>query len=346
MLDERKLKILLAIINNYINSAEPVGSRTISKKYDFGVSSATIRNEMSDLEDLGFLNKPHSSAGRVPSDKAYRFYVDKLMKSGHMESDTLKDFEIREMLMKESNEMEELIQNSAKLLSAITSYTSIVASPKMKSSRVKQIQLMPLDDLGILIIIVCDTGVVKNSIYKPEKHISSEHLNIISNFLNSKLKGLTIDELLIQLEKNVFEEMYEFKYIIDKLIPEINNSVKDLVSTELYFDGLTKILNFPEYKDIEKVKSFISFVEDKNLILDILSSSPATDDINIIIGNENIYAPIKDISIITATYTMEGKIIGKIGLMGPTRMDYLNLIDTLKLFSTNITELLNLLAYK
>src|SRR5699024_9593716 len=172
-----------------------------------------------------------------------------------MESDTLKDFEIREMLMKESNEMEELIQNSAKLLSAITSYTSIVASPKMKSSRVKQIQLMPLDDLGILIIIVCDTGVVKNSIYKPEKHISSEHLNIISNFLNSKLKGLTIDELLIQLEKNVFEEMYEFKYIIDKLIPEINNSVKDLVSTELYFDGLTKILNFPEYKDIEKVKS-------------------------------------------------------------------------------------------
>src|SRR5699024_159064 len=204
----------------------------------------------------------------------------------------------------------------------------------------------PLDDLGILIIIVCDTGVVKNSIYKPEKHISSEHLNIISNFLNSKLKGLTIDELLIQLEKNVFEEMYEFKYIIDKLIPEINNSVKDLVSTELYFDGLTKILNFPEYKDIEKVKSFISFVEDKNLILDILSSSPATDDINIIIGNENIYAPIKDISIITATYTMEGKIIGKIGLMGPTRMDYLNLIDTLKLFSTNITELLNLLAYK
>lgn len=342
MLDERKVKVLYAIINSYIDSGEPIGSRTISKTYDLGVSSATIRNEMSDLEDLGFLNKPHSSAGRIPSDKAYRLYVDDFMDKTALTTDLIKGLKIKEMLMNESWEIEGLIQNSAKILSALTSYTSIVASPKMKSSRVKQIQLVSLDDLGVLMIIVCDTGTVKNSVFKSEKPISNERLNLISNFLNAKLKGMTIDKLLVQLESDVFEELYEYKSLVEKLIPIINDSIEDLVTIDLYSDGLTKILNYPEFKDIEKVKSFISFVEDKNLILEMLLEN-SSQGVDIIIGSENIYAPIKDISIITATYALSGKVIGKIGLIGPTRMDYLDLIDTVKVFSTNITHNLEIL---
>ncbi len=274
MLDERKIRVLFAIINSYIDSGDPIGSRTISKTSDLGVSSATIRNEMSDLEDLGFLNKPHSSAGRVPSDKAYRLYVDELLKKNPITTDIIRGLKIKDMLMNESWEIDDLIQNSAKILSALTSYTSVVASPKMKSSRVKQIQLVSLDDLGVLIIIVCDTGIVKNSIFKPGKPIGNDRLNIISNFLNAKLKGMTIEDLVVQLESDVFEELYEYKSIVENLIPIINNSIEDLVTIDLYSEGLTKILNYPEFKDIEKAKSFISFVEDKNLILDILLDNP------------------------------------------------------------------------
>lgn len=336
MLDERKIKVLYAIINSYIDSGEPIGSRTISKTYDLGVSSATIRNEMSDLEDLGFLNKPHSSAGRIPSDKAYRLYVDDFLSQKSLSPDILKGLKIKEMLMNKSWELDDLIQNSAKILSALTSYTSIVASPKFKTSKIKQIKLVSLDDLGVLMIIVCDTGSVKNTIFKPEKPIGSDKLNLISNFLNSKLKGMRIEDLLVQLESDVFVELYEYKSLMDKLIPVITNSIEDLVSIDLYSDGLTKILNYPEFKDIEKAKSFISFVEDKNLILNILLEN-SSQGVDIIIGSENIYAPIKDISIITASYALGGRLIGKIGLIGPTRMDYFNLIDTLKVFSTHIT---------
>ncbi|MBC8590780.1 heat-inducible transcriptional repressor HrcA [Wansuia hejianensis] len=343
MLDERKLKVLYAIINSYISSAEPIGSRTISKNYDLGVSSATIRNEMSDLEDLGFLSKPHSSAGRVPSDKAYRFYVNQLLKQNKQSIGTEKDIEIKEILANKSWEMEELIRNSAEMLSALTSYTAIVASPKLKTSKVKTIQLLSLDDLRVLMIIVCDTGIVKKAIYKPKNPISSDQLSTISKFLNIKLQGLSMDELLIQFENNVFEEMYKYKGVIDELIPIINDSIEDLTSIDLYSYGLTKILNFPEYRDVEKVKEFISFVEDKDLILDILLNNSSSEDIDILIGSENKYAPIKDISMITATYKIGNKTISKVGLVGPTRMDYLNLIDTLKIFSANITDMLNML---
>jgi len=343
MLDDRKLKVLYSIIDSYIETAEPIGSRTISKEYNLGVSAATIRNEMSDLEELGYLSKPHSSAGRIPSDKAYRLYVNNFLKIKDRVSDELVNEKIKEILVKESWEVENLLENSAKVLSALTDYTALVASPKMKNSIVEHIQLVPVDNLGILIVIVCNTGKVKNTIYKSEEPISLDQLNTISNFLNSKLKGLSIDEMLTKLNTNIFKEIYEFKNVIDDLIPIINNSIEDLVSVELYSEGVSNILNFPEYKDIEKAKEFMSFVENKDIILDMLSETSSSKDIDIIIGNENIYTPIKDLSIITATYQIGGKTIGKVGLIGPTRMDYINLINTIKAFSTNITEMLNLL---
>lgn len=346
LLDERKLKVLYAIINSYILSAEPIGSRTISKHYDLGVSSATIRNEMSDLEELGLLNKPHLSAGRIPSDKAYRLYVDGLFKLDHFCLDENKKDVIKGILIKESQELDQLLQNSARILSEITNYTAIAISPQHKASRIKHIQLVPINSNQVLLLIVNNSDVVKNSIFMVDKPITSNQLNTISNFLNKKFKGLTFEEMVVKIDSGIFKELYDFRYVIDKFLPILNKSLEHIDNIDLYSEGITRILNFPEYKDIDKAKSIISFIEDKDLVLDMLLNNSSTEDIGIIIGHENIYTQIKDCSIITATYTIGGKTIGKIGVIGPTRMDYFKLINTLKLFSTNITEIIEMLTGK
>ncbi|WP_333637817.1 heat-inducible transcriptional repressor HrcA [Tissierella praeacuta] len=346
MLDDRKLKVLYAIINSYVSSAEPIGSRTITKQYDLGVSSATIRNEMSDLEELGYLNKPHSSSGRVPSDKAYRLYVDEILKKKKPKIDLIKKDEIKRILARESREIEQLIQNSAKVLSSITSYTALAISPQLKGSRIKHIQLIPIDNLQILMVLVTNTGVVKNSIFKLNKEIPEEQTVIISNFLNDKLKGLSIDVIGDEISDGIIKEIYDYKTIIDGIIPIISQSMDDVDNVDLYADGITRILDFPEYRDLEKAKSFISFIEDKDLVVDLLLNNSLSQDIEITIGNENIYDAIKDCSLITTTYKLGDKTIGKIGIIGPTRMDYLALMNIMHLFSVNITEIINMLMSK
>lgn len=341
MLDERKLNILYAIISNYINSAEPIGSRTISKQYDLGISSATIRNEMSDLEEQGYLTKPYSSAGRIPSDKAYRLYVDKLLKKQEKLLNDIDEKMIIDILNKQTWEIEDLIQNLGKILSKLTSYTTVVASPKMKNSIIKKIQLVSVDETKVLMIIISNTGIVKNTVFKTDKSLSSNDLNTISNFLNEKFNNLSIDEILNRLNGEIYDELTQFRDVFKKMVPVIYEVIRDFVTVDIYLDGITNILNFPEYKDIDKARSFISFVEDKELLLDILFKDLKSNEIDIIIGNENIYAPIKDLSIITTTYTIGDKIIGKVGLIGPTRMDYLNLINIIKSFSFNINNILN-----
>ncbi|NLW41384.1 MAG: heat-inducible transcription repressor HrcA [Tissierellia bacterium] len=340
MLDERKKKVLYAVIDSYLLTAEPIGSRTISKRYNLGVSSATIRNEMSDLEELGYLSKPHTSSGRVPSDKAYRLYVDQLLKTKKLKIDMNKKEEIKRKLTKESKEIDELIQNAAKILSAITHYTALAISPQLKKIRLKHIQLIPIDGSEILLVLVGEKGIVKNTIFNIEHGIPENQLNRISNFLNHKLKGLTIDDIEKAIERPIIEEMYEFKDIIDKIIPIIDKSLETMDDVEVYSDGITKIFDFPEYKDLDKARSFISFIEDKELLIDLLMNNPIENGIEITIGDENIYEPLKDCSLITTTYKLGDMTIGRIGVIGPTRMDYLMTINSLKIFSMNLTEIL------
>lgn len=346
MLDDRKLRVLYAIINSYVNSAEPIGSRTITKQYDLGVSSATIRNEMSDLEELGYLNKPHSSAGRVPSDKAYRLYVNEILKKQKPKIDLIKKDEIKKILAKESREIEQLLQSSAKVLSSITSYTALAISPQLKGSKIKHIQLIPIDAKQMLMVLVTNSGIVRNSIFRLNMEIPEDQIIIISNFLNDKLKGLSIDEIGEEISDGIIREIYDYKAIIDGIIPIISQSMEDIDNVDLYADGITKILNFPEYKDLEKAKSFISFIEDKDLVVDILLNDSLSHDMDITIGSENIYDAIKDCSLITTTYKLGERTIGKIGIIGPTRMDYLELMNVLHLFSVNITEIINMLMSK
>ncbi len=267
---------------------------------------------MSDLEELGYLNKPHSSSGRVPSDKAYRLYVDEILKKKKPKIDLIKKDEIKRILARESREIEQLIQNSAKVLSSITSYTALAISPQLKGSRIKHIQLIPIDNLQILMVLVTNTGVVKNSIFKLNKAIPEEQTIIISNFLNDKLKGLSIDEIGEEISDGIIREIYDYKTIIDGIIPIISQSMDDVDNVDLYADGITKILDFPEYRDLEKAKSFISFIEDKDLVVELLLNNSLSQDIEITIGNENIYDAIKDCSLITTTYKLGNKTIGKI----------------------------------
>lgn len=347
MMDDRKLKILYAIINSYIESAEPIGSRTISKNFNLGVSSATIRNEMSDLEEHGYLNKPYSSSGRVPSEKAYRLYVDQILKTELSLNKELKDFHIKKLAKNEGYDVEEIMQNAAKILSVFTNYTSIVASPKFKQGTIKHIKLVSLENFGILVVLVLNNGMIKNSVYKSNTEIHTDDLNKISNIINEELKNNSLEELFIKLKNgytyNEKSQALKFKDIIDSIYPIILNSIEDLISVELYFEGLTNIFNFPEYKDIEKAKSLMAFIEDKELLINMMSNTSSKEDINILIGNENIYSPIKDISIITTTYKTGEKTFGRVGLIGPMRMDYENLINTLKMFSQDINKAMDFL---
>lgn len=343
MLDERKIKVLCAVIDSYLREAEPVGSRTISKEYDLGVSSATIRNEMSDLEDLGYLSKTHTSSGRVPSDKAYRFYVDTLLREKKIQMDIEKKEEIKRRLTEESKEIEDIIQNSAKILSAITSYTALALSPQIKEMKLKHIQLVPLDGREILIILVGDSGIVKNTIFRMDETISPEQVERISNFFNHKLRGLTMNGIRRAMIGEVFREFYEYKNLLDSMIPIIVSALEDYNSIEVYLDGVTRIFDFPEYRDAERAKSFISFIEDKDQLLNVLLNNPLEEDIEILIGDENIYDTIKDCSLITTTYKLGDMTIGKIGVIGPTRMDYRMVISSLKLFSANLSEILEMI---
>jgi len=340
LLDERKIKVLCAVIDSYIRGAEPVGSRTISKEYDLGISSATIRNEMSDLEELGYLSKPHTSSGRVPSDKAYRFYVNNIIKNNQIKIDVKKKEEIKRLLTQESKEIDELLQNSAKILSAITSYTALAVSPQIKNMKLKHIQLVSIDNNEILIILVGSSGVVKNITFTTHEAVPEYQLERLTNFLNDKLRGFTVDEVERVIKYDILKEMYQYKNLIDKVIPIIINSFEDYNDVEVYANGVTNIFDFPEYKDANKAKTFISFIEDKEQLINLLLKSSLNSEIEITIGSENVYDEIKDCSLVTTTYKLGNKIIGKIGVIGPTRMDYSMAISSLKLFSENLSEIL------
>ncbi|WP_242945535.1 heat-inducible transcriptional repressor HrcA [Caloranaerobacter azorensis] len=338
MLNDRKLKILQAVIHSYITSAEPVGSRTIAKKYNLGVSSATIRNEMSDLEELGYLLQPHTSAGRIPSDKAYRLYVDNLMQIRKITEEERR--KIKLSLLKEIREIEQVIQNAAKILSELTNCTSLAIAPQIKRSKLKRIQLIPIDEHKVLVVMVTDTGIVKNTVFRIENGVREEQLEKITNYLNSRLKGCSIEDISKNIDTEFVKDMYDLRDTIKDILPLINQSIDGMYEVDLFADGVTNIFNFPEYNDIARAKSFISFIENKESVVDMLLKS-GFHDIEIIIGRENCYEEVSNCSLITATYSLNGKTIGKIGVIGPTRMDYSKVVSVVKSIAFDLNEILN-----
>ncbi len=326
-LDERKLKILQAIIRTYMETGEPVGSRTISKFTDLNLSSATIRNEMSDLEEMGYIIQPHTSAGRIPSDKGYRLYVDTLMEQKDREVEDVKD-----LLLQKADKIDLLLRQVAKLLAENTHYASMVSKPRFKHKTVKFIQLNGVSEEQLLIIVVLDGNVVKNKFLDIECPLNMEVLPQLNFLLNAGLNGLDLTEINLPLMRKLREQAGVYGDLIDSVLNVIGEAIGEEDDLEVYTSGATNILKYPELSDKEKVTELLSTFEEKELLHDWINDKPQNEGhaIQVYIGDETPVKSMKDCSVVTATYQVEEGVYGKIGIVGPKRMDYERVVGTLK----------------
>lgn len=333
-MDERKIRILQAIINDYIQTAEPVGSRTIAKKYNLGISSATIRNEMADLEDMGYLEQPHSSSGRKPSNKGYRLYVDKLMQVPNLTEEEM--YAIRKKILDSAIfEMDRAIRQATFLLAELTKLTCIVRTPSVSKSYIRHLQLVNMEfNNNILLILVTDNGVVKNNVIKVKKSVSDIILTTLSNLLNQRLRGLNSEQINLEVINNIKNDLREYEDIFNAIIPVLYENLRSADNSDIYMQGTVNIFNYPEYKDVEKAREFLSMLDNKDKVNELLNDS---SNISVKIGNENYIEGAEDCSVVSAVYNLGSKPIGKIGLIGPTRMPYSKVISVL----SNVVRELN-----
>lgn len=339
-LNERKIKILQAIISDYIATAEPVGSRTIAKKYDLGISSATIRNEMSDLEEMGFILQPHASSGRIPSDLGYRLYVDRLMKYKEL-GENEQQF-LQAIVAKNISQIDYLMDETAKALSMLTNYTTIVSEPITKRTQLKQIRLLPLDSESIMLVIATEGNYIKNHIIKVNDMPDDEMLFTISKNINHILQGHTledIDETLITLLQ---QKLGEHRAILKPLMAAVEKTIHSAENVQLHLSGTKNILAFPEFSDVQKAKSLFQTLEEKDVLVTLLGES--SNELQILIGSENTIQSMRDCSVITTTYKMGDNTRGTIGILGPTRMDYSQVVSVLNSMVKNIEKVLKSLA--
>lgn len=337
MLTERQRLILKAIVDDYIRSAEPVGSRSISKREDIGFSPATIRNEMADLEELGFLEQPHTSAGRIPSTKGYRYYVDHLINADEILAvdHTL----IRSIVAEEMNRMEQVIQHAASVLSNLTNYTSILLGPEVFSNSLQHFSLVPLSDTSAVAIIVTNTGHVENRTITLPPNVSMEHLQQVTNILNAKLAGVPLFQLKAKLFNEIGQELERYAIHLEGLLKVIEDALKDSDEHRIFMSGTTNMLIQPEFKDVDKAKNLLDLLDEAPTVMKLFSSSPK--GIQVKIGNEFDHKAMTDCTLITATYSFEGQVLGTLGILGPTRMEYAKVIRYLDSVSKDLGTIMS-----
>lgn len=326
-LDERKIKILDAIIRTYLETGEPVGSRTISKYTDLNLSSATIRNEMSDLEELGYIVQPHTSAGRIPSDKGYRFYVDHLLENKDKEISNMKD-----LVIEHTEKMEQVLKQVAKMLAQTTNYATMITSPKYNGNKVKFIQLSQLDDNQLLAVIVMEANVVKNKMIPLEEPLDNETLLRLNVLLNSTLNGLSIPEINLGTISKMKEQAGSHSDIVGVVLDAVAETISQ-EELEIYTSGATNIFKYPELSDSQKASELIYTLEEKQQLATLVSDSLNEENstgIQVYIGNESPIQTMKDCSVVTATYELGEGVKGTVGIIGPKRMDYEKVMDNLK----------------
>lgn len=326
-LTERQLNILKAIVKDYVETAEAVGSRTISKKYDFGISAATIRNEMSDLEDMGYLVQPHTSAGRIPTKKGYMLYVDSLM--GNRELEEHEKEMLRKCVENNFNRVDDLLDELSKILSSITNYTTVAVYDRNRGLRtIKHIQLVSLSPEKILLILVADNGEIKSREFDIFVELPQAKLNVISNSLSNKLSGKKFSELDEEMIAYIKYEICEYSEIVDDLVYLLNADSDYKIS----MNGATNIFNYPEFSDMVKAKSFLNMLEERESLAKMIRTKGIQkDNLNIVIGNGDDVST--DLSIVTATYNVQDDLQGKISFIGPTRMDYSKVYSILNYMS-------------
>jgi heat-inducible transcriptional repressor len=330
-LDERKRKILNAIIKTYLETGEPVGSRTISKYTDLNLSSATIRNEMSDLEDMGYILQPHTSAGRIPSDKGYRLYVNDMLKDKQTEVK-----EIKEKLLEKADKLEVILESAAKLLATDTNYTSMITKPQYKKHQVKFLQLSDLDTKKLLMVLVLDSNMVKNRIIDVPVELDKEMVLKLNIVLNTFLQGLGIEGINISVIQKLKAQAGEYKELVELILDEIANIIEEEDELHIITSGATNILKYPELSDKEKASEILYALEEKNTLTKLIADKVKADEgneetgIQVYIGNESSIDSMKDCSLVTATYKLEDGVYGKVGIIGPKRMDYEKVVEALQ----------------
>lgn len=327
-LEERKTKILNAIIRNYLDTGEPVGSRTISKYSDLNLSSATIRNEMSDLEEMGYILQPHTSSGRIPSDKGYRFYVDNLMKEKEKEVT-----EIKEFMIEHTERMEQVLQQVAKVLAANTNYTAMITAPSYHHNIVKFLQLSQVDKDQILAVIVMQGNIVKNKMIATREALDNETLLKLNILLNTSLNGLSAEQINLGTIARLKEQAGIHSNIVSDVLDALAGAIQEDEDLEVYTSGATNILKYPELSDSKKASELLNAFEEKQQLISLVNEAFSSEEetgIQVYIGNESSIQNMKDCSVVTATYQLGEGLQGTIGIIGPKRMDYENVMDNLK----------------
>ena len=336
-LDERKIKIMQAIIRNYLETGEPVGSRTISKYTDLNLSSATIRNEMADLEELGYIIQPHTSAGRIPSDKGYRLYVDQMMEEKEREVEELKG-----ILLEKEDKMDHLLKQVAKVLAQNTNYATMISAPQYHRNKLKFIQLSRVDSHQLLVVTVVEGNVIKNSMLQVEEELDSESLLKLNILLNTHLNGLTLEEINLNMITAMKQQAGIHSTIIGEVIDAIAESIKADEDLEIYTSGANNIFRYPELADNRKASELITAFEEKKLLEELVEERLSDENntgIQIYIGDETPVQSMKDCSVVTATYELEEGMKGTIGIIGPKRMDYDKVVGTLKTLMHQLDDL-------
>ena len=333
MLDNRKKKVLQAIVEEYINTAEPVSSNSLTSNHGLNCSSATIRNEMADLEKSGYLDKTHTSSGRIPSEKGYRYYVDELLKEDDISLEEIKY--ISSKLETKVNEIEDLTKIAANTISDVTHYTTVSIGPKATSQIIEEIKFILLGTRMMMAIILTDTGMVKETIIKFDEDITQKQVETMNYMFNNKLKGQPIETIDRPLEEYLYDEM---TYSVNVIKPVIEQIKKALQDEQIYLEGANKSFDLPEFNSLEVAKNFINVLDTKELVSDMLNSGFA-DDIHVYIGEENQKEELKDFSVVTFKHKVNGKDVGTIGIIGPKRMDYSKVISVMKYINKKLKEI-------
>lgn len=335
-LDERKYMILQAIIDDYITTAVPVGSRTVSRKSGVSFSPATIRNEMSDLEELGYLASPHTSAGRIPSMKAYRLYVDRLMKVGELAPDETAF--IRQHLSRRTGQVNAILRSAAQALSSITNYTAIVAAPSVASLRIKRVQLVQVDDHTVLMVVVTSAGIIKDTLVRVPDGPDQELLNRLSALMSESLEDRPVTEIR-QVFAELFRDLTENRRLFAGIMDALETRLEAEEKTDIVIGGPDKMLHYPEYSDIGRARDILTVLESRDKLYPLLRGGSAME-FTIRIGPETGVPELSDCSVITATYKVDDDTAGTLGILGPVRMDYGHVIATLGYMGRLLTGIL------
>lgn len=336
-MDDRKSKILQAIIEDYVATAEPVGSRTISRKYNLGVSPATIRNEMSDLEELGYLEQPHTSAGRVPSDRGYRYYVDCLMQEKDVSPS--EDELIRRTFERKVREINTLVRETARVLSDTTHLTAVVSGPQIEKAAFKELRLVPLGGDKAILIYITDSGFVENQVLDMPVEVTMLELQRVSDVLNEQLKGQRVELLSRSAIQLLQRELSRYGALLEQALQFLELRMEPGDRQRLYLGGTTHMLSQPEFRDVDKLRSLLTLLEHDDIVAGVLKGSPQKDEsVNIQIGEEIQVRELTDCSVVSATYRVGDQVVGRMGVIGPKRMEYGRIVGVMHSITRHFTE--------